>query len=94
MKNWTEKAIGDVKREAGIRINGGTQEFGGRNRRVKGQAVRKNVGEDRERQPRGEEEAAEVAAGRQKEKEDTATVRMRVGGRNLGGKKEEDRKRK
>ena len=34
-----------------------------------------------------------MAVGRQKEKGDTATVKMRVGGGNLGGKKEEDRKR-
>ena len=41
-----------MKREAGIRINGETQEFGGRNRRVKRQAGLENVGEYREKQPR------------------------------------------
>ena len=55
-----------MKREAGIRINGGTQEFGGRNRRVKRQTGRKNVAEDREKQPKREEEAAEMAVGSSK----------------------------
>ena len=90
-RNWTETVIGDVKREAGITINGGTQEFGEWNRRVKG-GVEKHWRGPRET-TREEEEAAQMAVGRQKEKGDSVTVKMRVGGGNLGGKKEEDRKR-
>ena len=50
-KNWTEESTGDAKWGAGIRINGGIQGPGWRTQRGKGQALRKNVGEDRERQP-------------------------------------------
>ena len=76
----SKEAIGEAKWEAGIRINGGIQGPGGRNPRGKGQAVWKNVGEDRERQSRV------MAAYRLRAKEDKVAAKKRVGGPRHGSK--------